>query len=272
MRRKVIYSVLWLFAFVTASAQQVSNADYYEKDRKLYVTYSLDKIANINLFVSINGGTYRLVDDTNLSGDVGKNVKAGSKKTIVWDVLREREELIGEVAFKVVAEQSSREMEKAKVAESKKTNSSSGYASLRERFYENAGSFDLALAELGVGVSLNNPVGIPLTLSALTFRYKMVEIVPASFTYNLMGLKENPRSGMYWKPQARVVFPIGKKFALVPSIGPSLDLFNPKWWLIATLHLRCLYSSTSGSYLDLYVGYEDEGYTVGLTYTYSIDF
>ena len=79
-----------VMACVTVWGQTVTNADCYEKDQKAVITYSLDKEANIDLEVSINGEAYEPIDRTHLTGDAGINVSKGKSKKIVWDVLSER--------------------------------------------------------------------------------------------------------------------------------------------------------------------------------------
>lgn len=84
-------------------AQNVSNVTAQQVDKSIHVSYDLDKQAEISLHLSIDGGkTYTELHQ--LSGDVGKNVAEGHK-TIVWDVLAEREKLASDnVIFKVKAQ------------------------------------------------------------------------------------------------------------------------------------------------------------------------
>lgn len=99
---------VWFMLFsmlpMTLHAQTVSNVTVEQVDKTIYVSYDLDKQAEISLHLSIDGGkTYTELHK--LSGDVGKNVAEGHK-TIVWDVLAERESLVGDdVLFWVKAEQ-----------------------------------------------------------------------------------------------------------------------------------------------------------------------
>lgn len=249
-------------------AQEVSNADCREKDKKVYITYNLDKEANISLKVSIDGGSFQSVNGAYLSGDVGVNVKAGTNKTIVWDVIRDRGKLIGEVKFQVVAVESTNAANK-RLKEERKQNDPSSYANKRNRFYSEAGKFAFTLVEAGLAASLKKESGVPFILSVATFRCKMFEIAPAAFTYDLRYLSSSPRNGLYWKPQARIVFPLADNWALVPSVGPSYDIFNKEWWVVATARVR--YISTL-MYFDFYTGYEDKGFAVGVTVSGALTF
>ena len=99
----IILTIMILLAVATAFAQTVSNVTSEQVGKAIHVSYELDKQADITLFVSTDGGnTYTQL--YRVSGDVGKNVSAGHK-TIVWDVLAEREKLKGDdIVFKVKAE------------------------------------------------------------------------------------------------------------------------------------------------------------------------
>lgn len=89
------YIVLALVACSgTVVAQNVSNINAVQTGKIIEITYDLDKAADISVYMSVNGGeTYRGLRQ--VSGDVGKTVGPGHK-TIVWDVLSEVEELIGD--------------------------------------------------------------------------------------------------------------------------------------------------------------------------------
>lgn len=93
--KKIVLLLPFLFTFWILSAQTVSNVTAQQVDKTIHVSYDLDKQAEVSLHLSIDGGkTYTELHQ--LSGDVGKNV-AESHKTIVWDVLAERESLVGDV-------------------------------------------------------------------------------------------------------------------------------------------------------------------------------
>lgn len=103
---KLIIWLLILFILPTVTySQTVSNVTAEQVDKNIHVSYDLDMQSEISLHLSIDGGkTYTQL--YKVSGDVGKNITEGHK-TIIWDVLAERENLVGdEVLFKVKAEQS----------------------------------------------------------------------------------------------------------------------------------------------------------------------
>jgi formylglycine-generating enzyme required for sulfatase activity len=96
-------ALLLAAALLPATAQTVSHVTAEQVGKTIRVSYDLDKAADITLFLSTDGGsTYTQL--YRVSGDVGKNVSAGHK-TIVWDVLAEREKLAGDnIVFKVKAQ------------------------------------------------------------------------------------------------------------------------------------------------------------------------
>ena len=96
--RRIIRQLVIVLGFVayfgTIAAQNVSNVNVVQSGKTIEITYDLDKAADISVYMSSNGGeTYRGLRHVN--GDVGKTVGPGHK-TIVWDVLSEVEELIGD--------------------------------------------------------------------------------------------------------------------------------------------------------------------------------
>lgn len=95
--------LLMVVSLLTLSAQTVSNVTAEQVGKTIHVSYELDKAADITLHLSMDGGkTYQKLNQ--VSGDVGDNVTS-SLKTIVWDVLEERERLVGDnIVFKVKAQ------------------------------------------------------------------------------------------------------------------------------------------------------------------------
>ena len=98
----ILFCAICAFS-VRVSAQTVTNVTATQVNKTIQVSYDLDKQADITLHLSTDGGkTYQQLSQ--VSGDVGKNVFAG-QKTIVWDVLAEKEKLVGEnIVFKVKAQ------------------------------------------------------------------------------------------------------------------------------------------------------------------------
>ena len=106
---KNIYRIgLILFCAVCAFsvrvfAQTVTNVTATQVNKTIHVSYDLDQQAEISLFLSTDGGqTYSELHE--VSGDVGEQISPGHR-TIVWDVLAEKDKLVGEnIVFKVKAE------------------------------------------------------------------------------------------------------------------------------------------------------------------------
>ena len=100
---KIWLLAVCLFACSLLPAQNVTNIVAEQVEKKIHVSYDLDRQADITLFLSTDGGK-SFTELRRVSGDVGKGVGPGHK-TIVWDVLSERERLVGEdFVFKVKAE------------------------------------------------------------------------------------------------------------------------------------------------------------------------
>ena len=84
---------LWFCAGIV-SAQTVSNVTAEQVGKTIHIHYDLDRAADISVYLSTNGGrSYRELHQ--VSGDVGLTVGPGHN-TIVWDVMEEVEELIGD--------------------------------------------------------------------------------------------------------------------------------------------------------------------------------
>ena len=89
-------------ATVCALAQKVTNADFEQVGKQVRITYQLDKTADIQVFLSTDGGKTFGTPLRAVTGDAGKNVTAGNK-TIVWSPLEEMEKLVSDnVVFKIV--------------------------------------------------------------------------------------------------------------------------------------------------------------------------
>jgi formylglycine-generating enzyme required for sulfatase activity len=101
-------SLLLLVAFIgclSLQAQTVSNVSASQQGNELLVSYSLkaDTPCEVSLYVSLNAGKTWTGPLLHVSGDVGKNISAGSK-VIRWQVLEEQEQLVGsDIHFKVTA-------------------------------------------------------------------------------------------------------------------------------------------------------------------------
>ena len=102
MKRRVLFGI-FLLCTVALQAQKVTNAQFEQVGKQVEITYSLDKQADIAVYVSTDGGLSFGQPLKAVTGDVGKQVAAGINKRIVWTVLDEREKLVSDnVVFKVV--------------------------------------------------------------------------------------------------------------------------------------------------------------------------
>lgn len=106
--RKIVYLLLLILPLSTF-AQTVTNVVAKQVDNMVEITYDLDKIAQIKLLLSRDGGaSYPLVPKA-VTGDVGSTT-AGHKK-MVWDLFADGSEWeIERARFKVVAEAISKEV------------------------------------------------------------------------------------------------------------------------------------------------------------------
>ena len=69
-------------------AQSITNVDANQEGKSIAVTYDLNEMADISLYVTQDGGrTKTLIPQAYLAGDAGKKVSLGSEKKILWRVL-----------------------------------------------------------------------------------------------------------------------------------------------------------------------------------------
>ena len=102
---KRIYTLflsLVCFTAVCSFGQTVTNVDAYQEGKNIIITYETDKAGSVgDVFCSTDGGRTWGVPLKQVTGDVNKQVPAGSHR-IVWDVLSEREKFAGaNICFKV---------------------------------------------------------------------------------------------------------------------------------------------------------------------------
>lgn len=104
-RLKIIVCFL-LIATLQISAQNVTNVDFWQEGTNVKISYELDKEADVNVSMSTDGGKTFSSPLKQVTGGIGKDVTPG-KNTIVWDVLKEYDKLVGEnICFRVNAENS----------------------------------------------------------------------------------------------------------------------------------------------------------------------
>jgi uncharacterized protein (TIGR02145 family) len=105
---KFILFLSSFWAFITISAQQVTNMQVTQEGDNVVITYNIssDKVEqtfDIKVECSADDGKTFSIIPQSLTGDL-KGVSAGTAKRIVWDVLSERETLTGDhFVFQLVA-------------------------------------------------------------------------------------------------------------------------------------------------------------------------
>lgn len=87
-------------------SQKVENIKAEFKEGKVTITYDLingqaSRLYDIHLYSSHNSFASAL---TNVSGDVGQNIKAGMGKKITWDAVTELVDFKGDLNFKITGE------------------------------------------------------------------------------------------------------------------------------------------------------------------------
>jgi hypothetical protein len=99
----VLSSLLMMLFSNKGLSQEVSIENIVQKDQKVYVYYTLE--GNSQYDVKLYYASFEVwLEARNLSGDFGTKQKGGKKtKLIIWDVLSDREELVGSFNFKVTA-------------------------------------------------------------------------------------------------------------------------------------------------------------------------
>jgi len=108
---KILAGILFLFSscFLSAQKHQITNVKEEVIGDKIKVNYDLSgkysSTYKVGLMYSLNNGkTFTNISLENLSGDIDSTVFPGYNKQIVWHVLKERDELIGNLKFKVISE------------------------------------------------------------------------------------------------------------------------------------------------------------------------
>ena len=203
----VLLMMFGISAFASASGTNVVRDVVCRQDGdRIVISYNLKKKADVDLFCSTDGGkTYKRI--FRVSGDVGYGISPG-KKEVVWNVLEERDNLTGDVCFKIEAKE---------VGQERGAQNSSSYASTLWDFYEKNGSFDLELAK--ASVEIGGYWGVEASL--LAFRYKLFELDWANFS--MYG--EDYSSEVYsfaYDPTVRLHIPVKSKWTIYASAAPSI--------------------------------------------------
>ncbi len=98
-----IITFFLLFPLFTFS-QKVENVRFEQVGKQIHIYYDLqgaETYNNIKVFCSIDDGQSWGEPLQKVTGAVGNNQLPGTNKKIAWDVLTEREKLVGEIRFKI---------------------------------------------------------------------------------------------------------------------------------------------------------------------------
>jgi len=93
--KQFLLIILLIIATKVAFPQNVTNIQVEQIGKKVHVTYTLDKTADITLHLSTDGGVTYSEPLKQVAGDVGKAIPMGTH-TIVWDVLADKDKLVGD--------------------------------------------------------------------------------------------------------------------------------------------------------------------------------
>lgn len=106
MKNLILFFTL-IFVSVFLKAQTISNIWATQHGKNIVIEYDLNGIENeyeIKAYCSIDGGLNWGNPLASVTGDVGPNIKIGTSKEIDWNVLNDREKLVGtDIIFKILA-------------------------------------------------------------------------------------------------------------------------------------------------------------------------
>lgn len=181
----------------------VTDVNVKQIGENIKITYKLSEKADITAYVSVDGGiSYSPI--TEVSGDVGVDIKFGDKY-IIWYVLRERDEFIyDKVCFKIVAKTEPKYSQKVK------------------EYYQAQKEFDMDWFGLNVSIGSNWSVG----LSAFRLRYKWIQLCPAEIVVNEGFVSKELKN--FYQPTLNFVIPINAVGAFYLGGGPSISFKMPK--------------------------------------------
>jgi formylglycine-generating enzyme required for sulfatase activity len=99
-----MFKIILLLLCVSAQAQKVYNIRAEQRGQDIVILYSLESTSpcKVSLTLSQDNGSTWSNPLINVSGDIGNNITSGEKQ-IIWKVLEELEQLIGDrIIFKIV--------------------------------------------------------------------------------------------------------------------------------------------------------------------------
>ncbi len=95
-----------LFLSFAGSAQEISNIHFEQVGKQIHIYYDLkgNETYAMQVFCSTDNGQSWGEPLIYVTGAIGDNQISGNGKGIVWDVLKDTDNLTGEIKFKIVAE------------------------------------------------------------------------------------------------------------------------------------------------------------------------
>ncbi|PLX17853.1 MAG: hypothetical protein C0597_06760 [Marinilabiliales bacterium] len=109
---KTLKNLLLIIAFLGFSrsfAQQIENLRIKSFEDKINLMYDISheksgQLFNVKVLCSENGGQTFEVPVNTVSGDIGQNIEGGKDKIIIWDALKDNQNLKGDnYVFKIIA-------------------------------------------------------------------------------------------------------------------------------------------------------------------------
>ncbi len=136
MQRERFIILVFLCVFVAnVMAQNATNVEARQEGNLAVITYTLDKTADVTVQVSTDGGRTFSAPLTKVTGDVGRGVWAGNNR-IVWDILAERNRLVGaNIVFRVNAISSKNAKKKTRQSKTKKYDGIGGFNKCHFQIY-----------------------------------------------------------------------------------------------------------------------------------------
>jgi formylglycine-generating enzyme len=94
------------FFFFNANSQDIEKLRFEQSGKQVILYYDLTgaaagQVYNIQVFCSTDGGKTFGSPLTSISGDAGTGIPGGTGKKIIWDVLAEKESLVGNIVIKI---------------------------------------------------------------------------------------------------------------------------------------------------------------------------
>jgi len=119
MNNRIIILQLFILSCTGIYAQQIENVRFEQQGKQIVIYYNLQGTPgekyDISVYCSADGGQTWGKPLQRVSGDVGTNQTSGNAKTIIWDVLTERESLSGDIQFEVRAKTNTNESNSEKI-------------------------------------------------------------------------------------------------------------------------------------------------------------